>query len=538
VGEVRRMADSLASSNPLLTLTPRQLYERGLSRRDFLRAGVAGSALLALAACAPSALPAITKPKRGGTLRVSHPNTPANLDPALSQTVEDMITNRQMYEGLVESTYNRQFIPLLAESWSTSADLKTWTFHLRQGVKFFNGKVLDAQDVVYTMERVLNPTTGSQGMSDIDPVASVVAVDALTVQFNLKYAYSDLLAPLSETFFGIVPNNGGSSLSQTPNGTGPFLLSENVANDHITFVRNPNYWQKGLPYLDTLILVVIPQDEAELTSLANHETDVMWTVPFELFDEVKATRNVTVDEVPTSSFAPFVLDNSKPPFNDPNVRMAFRLAIDAEQIVKVCLDGHGTTTPIPIAPNDPVYPHVPVLAQNISQAQQLMVQAGYPNGFSMPIYAPNGRPAQTMASVVVAQMLQPLKVTVNIQDQPLDYFFAHTEGNAEAYMDDWTDQPGVDLHIYSQFHSGGFWNELVWKGWTNQQANAALDAARISPSVAVRKQQYGIVADALNSDGPGVFYYVSNVAQAWQQNVHNIHARPGSDFIGREVWVE
>jgi peptide/nickel transport system substrate-binding protein len=443
-----------------------------------------------------------------------------------------------MYEPLVQANIDHTYSPMLATSWDMSEDLKTWTFHLRQGVQFSSGKVLDAQDVVATYQRLMQPSLGSEGLADISMIESLDALDASTVVFNLNTPYADLQAPLSETWMCIVPAGPTASLAQVPNGTGPFLLTENVPNDHQTFVRNPHYWQPGLPYLDQLVLLIIPEEVAGVTSLANGETDVMWSVPYDQYATVKATPNVVVQDAPSGAFSPLVLDNSKPPFSDPNVRLAFRLAIDAHTIVKVCLLGHGTATPIPISPTDPTFPNVPVVKQDYAKAKQLMAAAGYPNGFTMSLYSPEGRPAQASATIVVQSMLKPLNVTVNIQEQPLDYFFAHTEGNGEAYTDDWGDQPGVDIHIYSQFHSGGFWNGYVWKKWHTAEADSLLDKARASTSTTVRKQSYATLANILNSDGPGVFFYVDNSIQAWRSNVKNLQARPDQIFTAREVWIE
>jgi peptide/nickel transport system substrate-binding protein len=191
---------------------------------------------------------------------------------------------------------------------------------------------------------------------------------------------------------------------------------------------------------------------------------------------------------------------------------------------------------IPISPNDPLFPNAPVLDQDYAKAKQLMADAGYADGFEIPIYAPNGREHRVRAAVAIADMLKPLNIKADVQQQPLDKFFAETEGHGQAYVDGWFDSPGVDMQLWPQFHTGGSWNDLVWK-WSNTDADDALDKARASGSADERKALYGKLAQVLNDDLPGVIYWVSNVANAWRTNVNGMHTFADNRLNPAEVWL-
>ena len=185
--------------------------------------------------------------KPGGSLKVSNPNTLRQLTRQSRLPGSEYLMSVNVYNTLVFFDHDRTIKPELAESWTISDDLKTYTFKLRPGVKFHHGKDLDADDVIFTVKRLLDPATGCVLRSSLEFIEKMEAVDKLTVKMSLKSPYAELLAPLSSREASILPADRLDKLSTEPSGTGPFLWKEIVQGDHMTLVKNPNYSRPGLP---------------------------------------------------------------------------------------------------------------------------------------------------------------------------------------------------------------------------------------------------------------------------------------------------
>ncbi|TME97529.1 MAG: ABC transporter substrate-binding protein [Chloroflexi bacterium] len=559
-----------------------------VSRRQLLRVGLRGGIVMLLAACAPAApsapptaapaAPAPTQaaapaakpttsapaapaptvaptvaaavkptsvgaaaaagqPKPGGTLRVAHAGTPRQLDPAKQISGDEYMITLGVYDTLVLFDKDLSLKPQLASSWETSQDLKTWTFKLQSGVKFHHGKALDANDVVMTIKRVLDPATGSVLRSSLTMIDTIEAPDANTVKMTLKFPYAELLAPLSSREASILPADRLDKVSQEPSGTGPFVFKEIVQGDHALLTKNPNYWRPGLPYLDQLLLKEIPEAATRVTALQNGEVDVMWQVPFELMDQLKGNPDVVVDEITTESWDPLVMDLRKPPFDNVKVRQAIRYAINKDELIKLSLFGHGVKVPIPLAPSNPAYPdNAPNIEQDYAKAKQLLADAGLANGFETPLYIGVGRPQREREGVALADMLKPLNITTNIQRMPIDKFFADIEGKGEFYTDGWFGDQGTDMHLYPMFHSTGSWNNDVFH-WTNKDVDDVLDKARQTSDVKQRKQLYAKLVEILNDDSPLAISWVANTANAYRKNVQGMHTWPDLRIWAGEAWL-
>jgi peptide/nickel transport system substrate-binding protein len=503
------------------------------TRREALRTLGAGVAV-GFAASRPRGAGA-QQPKRGGSIKVSHPGTPRNLDPAKQVSGDEYMITNQVFETLVHYNYDGKLQPLLAESWQKSPDLKTWTFNLRKGVKFHHGKELTAEDVKVTIEHVLDPKTGCPLRSSLEMIEAIETPAPDAVRFRLKIPYGELDAALSSREASIVAKDKLDVLSKEVSGTGPFKFKEIMQGDRVVMVRNPDYWRSGLPYLDEIVLKEIPEAATRVTSLQNGETDILWQVPFDLVDQLKGAKGIRLSEVATSSWDAMVMDVRKKPFDNPKVRKAVRLAVNKDELIKVAIRGHGQRVVIPLLPSDPVYPsHVKDLQQNYNEAKRLLAEAGYPNGFETPMYIGVGRPARERLGEIVCDMLKPLNVRCKIQRVPIDKFFAEIEGNGEFYSDGWFHDPGADMHLYPNFRTGGSWNVFHW---SNAEADKVLDEARQSASTEQRRKLYGRLAELINEDGPVMIPWVLNHIIAYRERVQGFRAWPDLRIWTKEAWV-
>ena len=204
-----------------------------------------------------SATPAEAQPKRGGTLRVALVKAHTTFDPHIVNDNPDIQLTRQAYDNLIlRDPDDLSLIPMLAKSWEANDDLTQFTFQLRSGVKFHHGKEFTVEDVVYSFERLLDPDVGSPVAAALDSVTKVVALDELTVRFELDSPNSYLPDLLALYHARIIPSDiDPERLANEEFGTGPFILKEHVVGERIVMVRNPDYWWEGYPYLDEVIFL-------------------------------------------------------------------------------------------------------------------------------------------------------------------------------------------------------------------------------------------------------------------------------------------
>jgi peptide/nickel transport system substrate-binding protein len=307
---------------------------------------------LVLAACAggqqpsggASSAPSAGKPTYGGTLTFGLENDVSNLDPMLSGLFVDRNIHYAMYDSLVRVNTKGEIIPWLAEKWTTSSDGKTITFNLRQGVKYHDGTTFDAASVKWNIERYIN-TKGSSRTGDLGSVASVDVVDTNTVKFNLKSAFAPLLAALVDRAGMMVSQKVvdamGADFTLKPfkAGTGPFVLTEAVKNDHYTLEKNPNWWgtdDKGnkLPFLDKIIVKPILDGDVRLTNLRTNEVQVINLLAGKDVPATKSDPTLTYQEVGSFAWSSMI-PNEAPNFifNEKRYVKAVAMAIDRQEIL-------------------------------------------------------------------------------------------------------------------------------------------------------------------------------------------------------------
>ncbi len=507
----------------------------GATRREVIKALGAGIAAAGLAS-RPGRAEA-QQPKAGGTVVVSHPGTPRNLDPAKQVSGDEYMITNQVFETLIHFNYDGKLQPLLAESWEKSADLKTWTFNLRKGVKFHHGKEMTSDDVKATIEHVLDPKTGCTLRTALEMIETIETPSPSQIRFHLKFGYAELDSPLSSREASIVAKEKMDVLSKDVSGTGPFRFKEITQGDRAVLVKNSDYWQKGLPYLDGVVFKEIPEAATRQASIEKGDSDIFWQVPFDLVEQIGKSKGIKLSEVATNAWDPLVMNATKKPFDDPRVRKAIRLACNKDQLIKVCIRGHGQKVVLPLLPNDALYPsHVKDLPYDLAQAKKLLAEAGHPNGFETPMYIGVGRPQREREAEVVADMLKAVNIRCNIQRMPIDKFFAQVEGNGEFYTDGFFGDPGADMHIYPNFRSGGAWSGPCGH-WMNAEADKVLDEARQTASVEQRKKLYGRLAELILEDGTVMIPWVLNHIVAYRERVHGFHAWPDLRIWLKAVWV-
>lgn len=461
----------------------------------------------------------------GGTLRVCVSSNINTLDPAKSKIGEEYIAGFLIFSGLTELQADGSLKPDLAESWERSDDLKTWTFKLRKGVKWHHGRTLDAQDVLETIKRILDPATGSVTRVNFQLIENMEALDEHTVRFTLKQSYAGFADLFSDRQARIVPRDRVATLASEPIGTGPFRFKSFRPGDRIELVRNPDYFMPGLPQLEGVLLRIIPESAAQVAALTSGDIDLLWNVPLESIPQLKGNSALVLDSVPTSTWDGIIMNGNQEPFNDPKVRLAVSLAIDKQALVEFSLNGFGTATHTMIPPNHPFYNKDLKMGPDLDRARKVLAESSRPNGFEITLYVPAGRPTRERTGTAVREMLKPLGISVNVQRVPWDKFITDIEGKAAFFVDGFYSRPTIDSSTYPFYHSSGSWNTQLWH-YRNDEIDRVLDAARAAGTVEDQTKFYKEMQKIAADDPPGIVPYVINHVNAVRKSVKGFRSSP------------
>jgi peptide/nickel transport system substrate-binding protein len=400
------------------------------SRRDLLRysavGGVALGAGTLLDACGGSssgaaptqsttASAAAGTPKRGGTLRIgiSAGGPTDAINPLLPGLPTDYGRIPQIYEPLIAWDDNLQPIPYLAESMTSNSDATEWTIKVRKGVTFHDGKPLTAEDVIYTFQQILNPKAPGYGASPLALVdaKNIKKVDSHTLTIPCTAPFSTLMETLPVYDFAVIPVGFNP---KKPNGTGPFVLKSFSPGQQSVMVRNPHYWQSGLPYLDELIMIDFADETSQTQALASGQVDAINLLSAASIGAVTSAKNQVVISN-GGGFSPWTMRVDQAPFDDVRVRQAMRLMIDRKELVDVVFDGHGLIGNDIFSYYDAGYDHsLPQRVQDIDQAKSLLKSAGHAGMTTELVIAPQAQGAIEAAQIFKQQAAQ-AGVTINLR---------------------------------------------------------------------------------------------------------------------------
>ena len=478
--------------------------------------------ILVLAAAAGLTTPALAQ----GTIRVAVGTTLNQLDPAKTTIGDEYIYVHLVFNGLTRIDRDLTVKPDLAESWTASEDLKTWTFKLRQGVKFHHGKSFDAEDVLATMKRILDPATGSRARANLSMVEKIEAPDPMTVRFTLNIPYAGFADIFAERQLRIVAKDRVDVVSSQPVGTGPFIFKSWSPGDRLELAKNPSYFEQGLPKLDAVTMRIVPEAAARIAALESGAIDIVWNMPYEAVDKFKNHPNVRADGVSTATWDGVILNNERPPFNDVRVRQALAATIDKDDLVELALFGQGEPTHSPIPPSHPYFNKtLGFNTPDIARAKKLMAEAGHPNGFDVTMQVPQEREQRVRLGVAVRDMARAAGIRINVERVPFASYAAQVAGKAQMYVDGYFARPTIDTAIYPFYHSSGSWNRQLWL-YTNKRVDQILDTARKTNDEAKRKALFEKFQTIVDETVPGIIAYSAAHVNGVSKKVEGFRSTP------------
>jgi peptide/nickel transport system substrate-binding protein len=246
-----------------------------------------------------SALAVSAVPTNAATqvMRIAITTSLVVLDPLRTTLGDEYIYDNLVFNGLTRMREDLSVGPDLAASWTSTEDLRQWTFALRRGVKFHNGREMAADDVIATFTRLLDPKSAAPSRSNYEMIAAMSAPDPYTVRFDLYYPYSGFADILADRQVKIVPRDLVDQLTTKPIGTGPFMFQSYTPGDRLIMVKNPNYHEPGLPKLDGVELRIIPEMSVKIAALQAGDIDIIWDLPLDQVLNLKSDKSLRVESV-------------------------------------------------------------------------------------------------------------------------------------------------------------------------------------------------------------------------------------------------
>jgi peptide/nickel transport system substrate-binding protein len=397
-----------------------------ITRRELLKATAAGVALLAgggaLSAATATAASA-GSPKRGGTLRVGVTGGASSdtLDPNIWVTNPDGLRVFQLYDSLLAFDQNAQPQLSLAEEFTANADATEWTVRLRKGVTFHDGKPLTIEDVIFTFQRILNPKAPGLGADSMQPLdmKNAKKLDPLTVRIPCHTPFGEFRSLQALYDFFIVPVGFNP---KRPVGTGPFKYESFEPGLQSTFVRNPNYWETGLPYVDTVVITELADETTQVNGLVSGQFDIIDALTADAVPAVQSGGGkLLVSE--GGSYTPFTMRVDQAPFNDVRVREAMRLVVDRKEMRELVFGQYGQIGNDLFGLWDPGYDHsLPQREVDVEQARSLLKKAGHEN-LKVTLVTADIVGGAIKAAEVFAQQAAAAGVTVTLQQVPVTTFY-------------------------------------------------------------------------------------------------------------------
>ncbi len=393
-----------------------------------------------------------------GTFRFAHDlgsGAHSSLDP-ISKGRVLQITEKMM-SRLIRPGADGRPEPDLATGWSANSDGSVWTLTLREGVQFHDGTDFDAADVVYSLNRVLDPEMGSPAHSAVKMMQTVVALDAFTVQINLESTFADLPLQLMDPRLRIIPEGSGDTIGQTGIGTGPFQLEKFDPDGTTILSAFDGYWE-GTPKLERMEIIGIPDANTRMQAFLAGQLDMERGLRPLVRRALKRSSKYVVQEIPTGNWSGFVFRTDVAPFNDVRVRRALRLAVDRAEMLKLALDGGGIIScDTPVGPGDQ-YRSEMSCDRDVEQARALLTEAGYPDGIDVTLHVSSIDASWSPMAVVYQDHAAEAGIRVKIKNASADGYWTEVWMHKDVFATSWGERP-ADQVLNEAFHSEAKWNE-------------------------------------------------------------------------------
>ena len=517
-----------------------------VSRRRLLGYAAAApvGAVLAMrlggAAVAQQATP-ILSGQRGGSVTMAVEGDWLGVDPHTNAAFASLFAWEKTYQSLVTFDDQLNIVPDLAVSWEIPDPL-TYIFHLRQGVTFHHGDPFTAADVVFWLERINNPDLVVPYRSWFNSIEKVEAVDPNTARFILSSPYSPLLANLaSMRGSAIIPRAwaGTVDVNQQASGTGPYKLTSVVPQDSYRWEFNPNYWETGLPYIETADNKLLLEPAARLTAIQTGSANYT-TLPGDLTGQMEGS-DVNLLMGDKAWYWHLQINCSRAPLTDVRVRQAIGLAIDHQEIIDKVLGGFASLTgPVPTGHTDWYIPvdQLPYKV-DVDQAKALLAEANLADGFKTTYKANTGVHEDVATAQIIKERLKAIGIDVEIIQLDTTRWVSETQPPKSDYdlrLNGNSFYPDADGYLYNHYHSTGSFNQVLYK---NPAYDDIVTKARQLVDHEERRQLYFQAQQILLDEVPVVPLWNGKNIEALSPNLQGYRqSYTGRRLFFDETWLQ
>ncbi len=507
-----------------------------VSRRDFIRQSTALGLLAAAPAGLLSKAAQAEAPQKGGHLRVGsvQGSTTDTLDPA---TLSSGFVNLLWYTihgQLTEVNADGQLEPLLAESYEPDGSPDKWVFNLRPGVEFHNGKTVDSNDVIASLRRHQGEDSKSAMKSVAESIESMDADGPSRVIFSLKEPNADFPFALSASSLSILPAKD-DDVDLSGIGAGAYISRDFEPGVRASVERNPNHYVDGKAHVDSAEIFVIADSAARTNALVTGEIDISGDIEAKTAHLLAQRPGVTVEDTVSTQHYTFPMRTDLAPFDNPDVRMALKLAVDREEVLQKILRGRGSLgNDHPISPANRFHnADLPQRAYDPEKAKWHLKQAGM-EGLEVELVASDGLyPGATDTTLLFAEHAAKAGIKITPKRAPDDGYWSDVWLVAPWSASYWSGRPTEDWMFTQGYSAESNWNESYWK---NDRFNELLKAARGELDEAKRRDMYHEMQAICRDDCGSVIHLFANHILAFRDNVHHPEKVAGNwEFDGYKI---
>lgn len=461
----------------------------------------------------------------------------STLDPVMASKNQDIWMMDFALEGLVSSTADGKDIEAaVADEWDISDDSLTYTFHLRDGIKFSSGEDVTVEDCVYSIDRA-RTMEGSAWTGMLSVIKDVKAEGdnvIITVEQPTPYLLSLLaMFPCSIMPKAYCEEVGDEGIANKPVGTGPFRLDSWEKNNKMVFLKNDYYWQEGLPKVDQFEMTVVADDNTRIMQLESGQIDML-DPPSSQMSRLQGRTDIVLDEFPSTSVYYIILNCQNEKLKDVRVRQALELATDKEAIIKAVSFGYGAPADCFISPAAPHYnPNLPKVTRDVEKAKALLAEAGYGNGLQLKVEIGSGSTGNLQQATMLKEQWS--EVGVDLQIEQVDKATASANWSAlnyEVYFSyltsDMTDTSQLS-ELWCVYDSAQCWGS-GWNSDRQKEAEEYVKKAGMEMDEAKRMEYYGKMQEIVVEEVPNIPLYTKPFYIAHTSAVSNLVQTPLGNY--------
>ena len=510
-----------------------------MNRREFLgRAAALGITATAASSLLSKSVYAST-PKRGGEVRAVTEETSQTetFDPTKMTTGTDANRAYQVYNRLTNLDRNLNPVPNLAEEWEAKNDATEWTFKLRKGVEFHNGKTMTASDVIYSLSEHIREDSTSPSKVILQPIIDMRADGDNVLKITLNSGNADFPIQLGHDYHTSVVPEGWKD-GDPVTGTGPYKLVEFEPGLTSVAVRHENYWKPDSAWVDTFISQGITDGTARTNGLRTGAVDIC-AVDARIAGMLDKDPNVNVHSTPSGAEFLWVMMCDRAPTNDLNVRLALKHCIDRQAMVDNLLQGHGT-----IGNDFSVNPGIDTYCKEIPQHDYDPDKASFywkKTGLSgIEIACSNAAGDFAVdATILLKESAKAAGIEIDVNRMPDDGYWDVAWMKVPMFASNWNSRPTADLILTLVYNSAAEWNETQWK---NDRFDELLILGRKTTDVALRKEIYCEAETLLHDDGGAFQPMYMNFVEGTHKRIQNYQGSPAfglsAGLLYEEIWVD